>query len=161
MHEFSRPQSRTSDLVIQSLPNETLVYDLSTHKAHCLNETASFVWDRCDGKLTVEEIRSLAERQFGQAVDIEFVELALCQLHERDLLVVSDADAFPRLGRREAVKKIGAAAAVTLPVIASLAAPPNAFSVAANCTCTSPASCLGRACPSTTNCNNFGLCAAG
>lgn len=38
-----RPLARSEGLVIQEMPDEVLVYDLETNKAHCLNETAAFV----------------------------------------------------------------------------------------------------------------------
>lgn len=161
MPEIPCPRSRTKDLVIQSMPNETLVYDLVEHKAHCLNETSSFIWNRCDGDLTLEEIRQSTENAFGRRVSIEFIELALSQLHERNLLEKCDGESFSVMDRRKVIKKIGMAAAIALPVVASLTAPPNAFSVAANCVCTSNVSCVNRPCPSTTNCNNLGLCAPG
>ena len=46
-----RPVARQEGLVIQEMPDEVLVFDLKTNKAHCLNETAAFVWKACDGKL--------------------------------------------------------------------------------------------------------------
>ncbi len=44
------PRARKEGLLIQELPEEVLVFDLSTAKAHCLNHTAALVWRRCDGK---------------------------------------------------------------------------------------------------------------
>ena len=40
------PRAHTDGLVIKELPNETLVYDLKTDEAHCLNQTAALVWKR-------------------------------------------------------------------------------------------------------------------
>ena len=48
MNEYFLPTARKNDLVIQELPDELLIYDLSRNKALCLNQTA---------KLIVEEIR--------------------------------------------------------------------------------------------------------
>jgi hypothetical protein len=44
------PCARKAGLVIQDMPDEVLVYDLDTNKAHCLNKSAAFVWRSCDGK---------------------------------------------------------------------------------------------------------------
>ncbi len=49
------PIARKEGLVIQEMPEEVLVYDLDTNKAHCLNQTAAFVWKSCDGRNSVAE----------------------------------------------------------------------------------------------------------
>ena len=36
------PIARSNGLVVQEMPDEVLVYDLDSNKAHCLNETAAF-----------------------------------------------------------------------------------------------------------------------
>ncbi len=33
------PSARRKDLIIEELPDEVLVYDLNTDRAHCLNKT--------------------------------------------------------------------------------------------------------------------------
>jgi hypothetical protein len=43
-------KSRESNLVVQDLNNEVMIYDLTENKALCLNETASIIWRLCDGK---------------------------------------------------------------------------------------------------------------
>ncbi|PYS79821.1 MAG: hypothetical protein DMF70_12375, partial [Acidobacteria bacterium] len=59
----TKPLARKEGLVIQELPDEVLVYDLDRDRAHCLNETAAFVWQRCDGRTsTVEIARSLGQK---------------------------------------------------------------------------------------------------
>jgi hypothetical protein len=50
------PHSRTKELVVQELKGELLIYDLSTNKAFCLNETSALVWQLCDGKSSISEI---------------------------------------------------------------------------------------------------------
>jgi len=51
-----KPRARKDDLLIQDLPEETLVYDVVRHRAHCLNRTAALVWRHCDGKTSVEKL---------------------------------------------------------------------------------------------------------
>lgn len=154
------PKARSENLVVQSLPGETLVYDLTAHKAHCLNETSTFVWDSCTGELSIDQIKKNFEVRFGQPIGDEFVALALAQLHERDLLDVTTRQIWQIHDRRSVIKKIGLASAVAIPVISSLVAPPNALSIAANCVCTNNIACSNLpACPSTRNCNPLGLCA--
>lgn len=148
------PTARTSGLVVQDVPNEVLVYDLESNKAHCLNQTAALVWRACDGKTSIPEIASLIGSQAGEKVSDELVWLAIDQLQENGLLGAQIQTKFAGQSRREALKKIGIASMVALPIIASLAAPK---SVMANtsCSCTTGSDCLGQACQSTTVCTNF------
>ncbi len=48
-NEQARPLARKADLVTKEVADEVLVYDLKSHKAHCLNQTAALVWKYCDG----------------------------------------------------------------------------------------------------------------
>ncbi len=152
------PKARSQDLVVQAIDCETLIYDLRTQKAHCLNATASFVWNHLDGDLSVSELVSLANSRLGHPIPPESVELAITQLRERELLDGTFAE-LDQITRREVLQRIGLASAVALPVVSSLVVPPNAFSIASNCSCTASSQCAGRACPSTTRCNQLGLCA--
>jgi len=147
MQQTRNPKARSGDLVIQILSDETLVYDLAAHEAHCLNETAAFVWSNCTGDVSIDEIAIAVEQRFGQRVNADFVRLALTQLQERDLLAESGLDAIPKLSRREAIRQIGLSSAVTIPVIASLVTPANALAaLSCRIACTSPASCTIPAC---------------
>ena len=65
---LQKPVARKEGLVIQEMPDEVLVYDLETNKAHCLNKTAAFVWNACDGKNSVAEITKLFGNQSGKPV---------------------------------------------------------------------------------------------
>ncbi len=161
MNNSQRPVARKSGLVVQEVPDEVLVYDLETNKAHCLNQSAAIVWKSCDGNNSVSEIAKLVESQAGGKVTEDFVWLAIDQLSENNLLEKQIPSSFEGTSRREVIKKIGLASMVAIPVIASLVAPQSALA-AASCACNTPPSC-GNApnagCPSTTNCNGAGLCA--
>src|SRR6516225_4369959 len=50
------PHRREKELLIEQLPGETVIYDTSNQKAHCLNPVASLVWQHCDGRTCVEEL---------------------------------------------------------------------------------------------------------
>ena len=56
------PVARTDELVVEEFGEELLVYDLTRHKAHCLNRTAAFVWRRCDGRTTVAAVAAAVEK---------------------------------------------------------------------------------------------------
>lgn len=161
MNNSQRPIARKAGLVIQEVPDEVLVYDLDTNKAHCLNQSAAMIWRSCDGNKSVAEIAKVVEAQAGGKVTEDFVWLAIDQLSQNNLLEKEVAVSYHGQSRREAIKKIGMASMIAVPVIASLVAPQSALA-AASCSCVNPPSC-GNApnvgCPSTTNCNGSGLCA--
>lgn len=161
MNNSQRPIARKSGLVVQEVPDEVLVYDLESNKAHCLNQSAALVWRSCDGNNSVSEIAKLVESQAGGKVTEDFVWLAIDQLSENNLLEKGVDVDFGGPTRREVIKKIGLASMVAIPVIASLVAPQSALA-AASCSCNNPSSCGNVPnvnCPSTTNCNGSGLCA--
>jgi hypothetical protein len=161
MNNSQRPIARKSGLVVQEVPDEVLVYDLESNKAHCLNQSAAMIWKSCDGNNSVSEIAKLVESQAGGKVTEDFVWLALDQLNENNLLQNEIRSSFEGTTRREVIKKIGLASMVALPVIASLVAPQSALA-AASCACNNPSQCgnpPNSQCPSTTNCNGSGLCA--
>ena len=62
MNHSQVPVARKENLVIQEMPEEVLVYDMDTNKAHCLNRTAAFVWKSCDGKNSVAPITHSSRR---------------------------------------------------------------------------------------------------
>jgi len=159
MNNSQRPTARTAGLVIQEVPNEVLVYDLDTNKAHCLNQSAAIVWKSCDGKNSISEIAKLVEEQAGGKVTDEFVWLAIDQLSQNNLLESEVAISFEGRSRREVIKKIGLASVIAVPVIASLVAPRSAMA-SSSCACVAPGDCLAQtSCASTVNCNGSGICA--
>lgn len=150
------PTARKDSLIVKELPDETLVYDTQRDKAHCLNSTAALVWKNCDGKKTVGELRELMEKNAGAPVPEEMVWLALDQLESFKLL--DDAPAKPLqlsgISRRNLVKRIGFAA-IAIPVIISISAPPasaQASSLAPGACCGSPGACASNNCVQTPTC---------
>ena len=128
------PIARKEGLVIQEMPEEVLVYDLDTNKAHCLNQTAAFVWKSCDGRNSVADITKLVGDDSGNAVPEDLVWLAIDQLSEKNLLANNLKADFNGTTRREVIKKIGLAAVIGLPLVASLTAPTSVLA-ATSCTC--------------------------
>ncbi|MEN3336011.1 MAG: hypothetical protein V7641_5376 [Blastocatellia bacterium] len=117
--------ARRQGLVVQELPDEVLMYDLKRHKAHCLNRTAAFVWNHCDGQTPVDEIAKLMETEWRTPVSEDAVWLALEQLSKADLLeeriILPTAKAG--LSRRSAVRRLGFGAMLAVPVVMSLVSP--------------------------------------
>jgi hypothetical protein len=157
-----KPRARVEGLVTRQLESgETVVYDRSRDRVHCLNRTAALVWQHCNGTNTLRELGEMLQRETGLPSDDAVVDLALGELRKAKLLDEAPerlGDA-PTVTRRQALERIGygAAIAAMLPVVASLVAPKPAAA----------ASCLpvGAGCGSNGDCcsNNClsGICAPG
>ncbi|HLM60634.1 MAG TPA: PqqD family protein [Pyrinomonadaceae bacterium] len=159
---LKKPVARKEGLVIQEMPDEVLVFDLETNKAHCLNETAAFVWNACDGKKSVADITTLFGNRSGKPVDENLVWLAIDQLSESNLLEEELKANFNGQSRRDVIKKIGLAAVIALPIVSSLVAPTAVLAVtcsnnASSTTCgTAPNNICNSGTPCTCSDNNVG-----
>ncbi len=155
------PKARSENLVVQMLLDETLVYDVTANEAHCLNQTAAFIWRKCSGDLSIDEIALSATAAFGKPVNADLINFAVKELNDRKLLSSTGIDLPALPSRREAIKRVGLASAIAIPIIASIVAP---SSVLANvsCACTIPANCVtqaGNQCPPNAfTCNPNGIC---
>jgi hypothetical protein len=150
------PVARRRNLIVKELPDETLIYDLDSDEAHCLNQTAALVWKNCDGTRSAGELANLLEDELGASVPEGVVWLALDQLERFKLL--SDPLAKPRhlqgTSRRDVIRSLGIAAAVSIPVITSIIAPTPAQAASCgsasgrdhDCPCTSSSECLSGCC---------------
>ena len=153
----ARPLARKQDLLVQELPHEVLVYDIERDRAHCLNETAAFVWKRCDGRNTPRDIARLLGNKGGSTVDEKIVWLALDQLADNDLLErrLVLPPLFAGLNRRQIVRALGLAAVVAVPLVTSIVAPTAAQAATCNASgqpCAAGAQCCSGLC-------NSNLCA--
>lgn len=86
--------ARRNDLVTREVDGELLVLDRPAGRIHQLNETASYVWHRCDGCSPVRSVAEdlaaayslaveAAERDITQTI-AKFRELGLVALVDRD-----------------------------------------------------------------------------
>jgi hypothetical protein len=151
----SRPLARKTDLLSQELPHETLVYDIETDRAHCLNETTAFVWKRCDGRNTPRDIAQLLGDKVNSGLEERLVWLALDQLADIDLLDQRMVlpPGLAGINRREMVRALGWATVVAVPLITSIVVPTAAQ--ASTCKaggqpCASSAQCCSGICNSNT-----------
>jgi hypothetical protein len=117
------PKARNDRLLVEDLHDETLVYDLDSNEASCLNQAAAIVWKHSDGRTTVAQLAKVLSDKLGTPLDEKVVWLALDQLREHHLLLEPAArpDGLSSLSRREFLK-LGLAGAV-LPLVTSVVAP--------------------------------------
>ena len=120
------PKKREHDLKVEEFQGEALVYDLTSHRAHCLNDLAANVWRLCDGLASVADIAEQVGRARGVEPDEDLVWRALSELDGASLLETPLADAEQAgFSRRHAVAKLGWA--VGIPLVLSIAVPEPAF----------------------------------
>jgi hypothetical protein len=130
MYEYvSLPRARQDGLLEEVVGEELLLYDRSSHTAHCLSPVAACVWRRCDGERDVAELAELTRISEDLVLD------ALHELREKELLDAEPVlmqNTVPGESRREAIIRVGrvgaGAAAASLIVSASAATPAMASS---------------------------------
>ena len=113
------PLARNKGIVVQDMDEEILAYDLVTHKAYCLNQTASRVYRACDARSSFEGLKRT--HKFTD----EIIFLAIDELKKAKLVEENDSYVSPFTGmsRREVIRRVGLASMIALPVISSLVAP--------------------------------------
>jgi Coenzyme PQQ synthesis protein D (PqqD) len=130
-----RPRARKKRLVVLQQDEETLVYDLESHQAHCLNRAVEAVWRLCDGRRTVPEITRALRRELPAPLGSEVVLLALDQLRAANLLVNAGEKTEPAGGpsRRELLARLGKGAVAALPLVTSVVAPRAVHAASPTC----------------------------
>ncbi len=64
-----RPRAKQDGLLVHTLfDGEMVVYDMATHRAHCLNPLSALVWRNCNGS-TIPEIAGAVSNQTEVAID--------------------------------------------------------------------------------------------
>ncbi len=66
--ESAKPLRRTN-VTVEELDDEALIYDSVTADTHRLNRTAYFVWRACDGRTTPRQIAESLTKSFEVSLD--------------------------------------------------------------------------------------------
>jgi hypothetical protein len=161
---FSGKVSRVEGhLIVRQVGLEVVVYDRSSHRAHCLGPLAAAVWRASRAATSVEEVAERVSRASGEAIDEGAVRVALRRLRRAGLLAGGESrgDSDPAWGRdswaargierRRALRRV---AGLTGLAVLTLVTPAPA-QVAATCivngdSCTSSSQCCSGCC----NANN-------
>lgn len=120
------PRARNTRLVVETLKDELLTYDLEADVASCLNDTARRVWLHCDGSHSVAEIAGLLGRELRVTDATALTWYALAELSARNLLQekITPPPAYTFLSRRDFLRRVGwIGAAGLIPNILSIGAP--------------------------------------
>jgi hypothetical protein len=129
------PLSRHDGVLIRDMAEETLIYDLTVDKAFCLNRTSALVFHECDGLKSVADISQILTARLETPVSENVVWLAIRQL-KSDNLLANGADLVTPLdgiSRREAVRRLGIASAVVLPLVSAVVVPSALHAQSAQC----------------------------
>jgi hypothetical protein len=128
-----RPRARQEEVLVRRMDDETIVYDQKRNHAYCLNRTAAFVWQQCDGQKTVPEIAALLQQELNPAADQDLVWVALDRLDAAHLLQEPLQRSLDqaRASRRQFVRKVGLVGVLTtlLPAVILTPAPAVAQAV--------------------------------
>jgi hypothetical protein len=116
--------ARIDELVVQDLPDEVLIYDLKSHKAHCLNTTAAFIWKHCDGRTTADQIAKMMQKEWQTPVTEDAVWFTLNKLSKAKLLQerIVLPEAKMGMSRRSAIRRLGLGA-LLIPVVMTIVSP--------------------------------------
>ncbi|MCP9494547.1 MAG: hypothetical protein MSG64_08840 [Pyrinomonadaceae bacterium MAG19_C2-C3] len=165
------PPARTRELIIQHFDDEMLIYDRQHLTALCLNPIAALVFQHIDGTRTAANIADQVRDETNTPLTEDVVMLAVNEFNRFHLLQAIDdkpsrqpatkarrtTEFTSTLTRRQVVARLGiGAAAVTLPVVASIIAPTAAQ--AATCR-TSGIACSASAQCCSGLCTMMGTCA--
>lgn len=147
-----------SEFIVEVLPDETLIYDRSSHRAHCLSPAAAFVWERCDGVTT----RGDAERALTSSGLRESLDGVLAQLASAALLMQPAPTSRLTVNgsRRQLLSRGAVVAGVVLasPVVFSIVAPSVAEAASVGCGKIGQPCCLpANSCNPPLSCEN-GFC---
>jgi hypothetical protein len=143
--EIYSPKIRSTQVFVQELPDELVVYDVERNEVHCLNGSAARVWTLCDGTNTVAEIARLLGSDLEPQAAETVVWMALDQFADKHLLEEVRPAAPHRpadMTRRHMVVRVGLAVAL-LPVVDSIIAPPAALAQSTAPGCTPEATGMG------------------
>ena len=112
-----------NNVLVEELPDETLVYDLDRHRAHCLNPTAAFLLGAADGTRDIPELARLSGEEFDAPASEEVVRLGLERLQRARLLEWDEPGVVPEgVTRRQALRKL-ATLGIAIPAVMTVVSP--------------------------------------
>jgi hypothetical protein len=119
---------RVEGVQLQRAADEILTVKTDSWEANALNQSASIVYDLCDGTTTKAAMAAEIRRRTGLPADEEIVDLALAELVDAGLVALDAAAPRPATTRRALIRRLAlsSAAAMMLPVVETILVPPVA-----------------------------------
>ena len=117
---------RVDGLLIQRAADEILALKAGSSEAHALNQSASAVFDLCDGTVSKSQMAAEIQRRTGLPADEEIVDLALSELADAGLVELGESEPQASVTRRSLMRRLSltAAAVAMLPVVETILVPP-------------------------------------
>jgi len=151
-----RPVAKTTNIVVRSVDQETLVYNLSNDECFCLEGSAGLIWSMSDGTRTVDDLMAACGLRGREGRDIVLITLE--QLRAKGLIEPASlegvVDEFKGMSRRAMLRKVGLAA-TAVPLVSAILAPTpgqaqsGCVGDAQPCTIGSTTCCAGLICVNT------------
>ena len=117
-----QPTARRSNVIVQQVGTDLVVYDELNDRAHSLNAIAAHVYQHADGTRDLETLAVAATADLGIPADAAVVEEALVRLESVDLIAGGHVGGRPgAIARRDALRRLGLVAAI--PLVTSLLVP--------------------------------------
>ena len=126
------PKAKSTNLVVQELGTELLIYNLITNQAFQLNETAMIVFNACSEGRTLDDLKS----KYNFTDDLVY--FTLDKLNEKDLLdePANYLSPFAGTSRRQVIRRVGVTSMMAIPLISTLVAPTVASAASGAVACT-------------------------
>jgi hypothetical protein len=80
---------KLSEIKERNVGNEIMLYDLTGKTIHVLNDTASFIWNFCDGNHTVSDMAKNASELFNIPVEQAIPDIEECLENFKKLNIIS------------------------------------------------------------------------
>ena len=116
---------RVEGVQLQRAADEILTVKTDTWEANALNQSATVVYDLCDGTTSKAEMAAEIRRHTGLPADEEIVDLALGELVDAGLVALTAEGPRPATTRRTLIRRLAlsSAAAMMLPVVETVLVP--------------------------------------
>ena len=84
-------RKRLEGLVVREVDDGTLLLDMAANQIHQLNQTAGFIWSKCDEAASVDEIAASLARRFDVGKDIAMRDVSEILRRFRTLNLIEEA----------------------------------------------------------------------
>lgn len=122
MNKSIRIIARKDGLLVTRVGDETVIYDIESSKASCLNGLMTAIWEAIDEETNIEVLINILRDRGYPDVNEEIVYMAVHDLVQAGLVENCSEIAIYKenLSRREMIQLIGKRSVVVLPVVSTI-----------------------------------------